>query len=168
MTGTSKGARRATAGVPVIEAGPPHGRKAFAEEEQQAQRRPQPPSRVRRRASTRVSTCRPASRPRQPREPSVSHCSRGPSTLFDSSSLAFWRNRQCSRPQAACMCAPVAGRRSSSAAVAIVARSTAVAPALWLPDGPISGRLAAVTSAADADVLHMPPGCAAFATSEIR
>lgn len=88
MQGTAKGASRATADVPCIGACRPHGRKAFAKEEQQAQRRPQPPSPVRRRTSTRDST--------------------------------------------------------------------AVATALWLRVGPVSGRLAAATSAAGADVLRMP------------
>ncbi|WP_218165569.1 hypothetical protein, partial [Burkholderia ubonensis] len=80
------------------------------------------------------------------------------STEVDSSSLAFSRNRQCSRPRAACTYAPVAGRRSSSAAGAIAAIDIAeIAPPTYAvtvcarPDDAISAR------AADALLTRLEP-----------
>lgn len=70
-------------------------------------------------------------------------------------SLAFQGNRQCSRLQVACTCAPVVGRRSSSAASVTVAIDTA-ATAPLMHAATACAKPGNAISVPAADALHMP------------
>ena len=72
------------------------------------------------------------------------------------------------RPQATCMCAPAAGRRSSFAAVATAGRFTAAATAQWPHVRPACAWRASAISTGATAASHMPNECAAIAVARIE